>query len=151
MIRRAEGRDAASLAALLRSLNTGPGLHPERITAQGVTRDLIADARVVLLVADEGGVIQGFVSGHPYYDSGASTWGYIMNDLYVAPDVRRQGLGKALVAGLATEAARDCGEFLWWEADAPALAFHRALGAKETRTNNFSIGGAAFRDLAGEP
>lgn len=67
--RRAEGRDAAALAALLRALNTEPGLHPERITAQRVARDLIADARVVLLVTEEAGLLEGFVSGHPYYDS----------------------------------------------------------------------------------
>jgi len=154
VIRRAEGRDAAALAALLRSLNTGPGLHPGRITAQGVTRDLIADARVILLVADEAGVLQGFVSGHPYYDSGASRWGFIMNDLHVAPGARRQGLGRALVAALATEAARDGGEYLWWDADERdelALAFHRAIGAEETRTHNFIIRGTAFRDWAEEP
>lgn len=148
MIRRAEGRDAGALAALLRALNTGPDLHPERITAQGVARDLIGDARVALLVAEGGGMLQGFVSGHPYYDSGASRWGFIMNDLYVTPGARRQGLGRALVAALARAAAEDGGEFLWWEADALALGFHRGLGATEAQAHRFLIEGGTFAELA---
>jgi len=148
VIRRAEGRDAAALAAFLRAAST----HPERVTAQGVTRDLIADARVVLLVADEGGVVQGFVSGHPSYDSGASRWGFTMNDLFVAPEARRRGLGRALVAALAEQAVGDGGEYLRWDtAEADALGFHRAMGAEERRTHSFHIGGATFRDWAGEP
>lgn len=151
MIRRAEGRDAASLAALLRALNTEPGLHPERITAQGVARDLIGDARVMLLVAEADGMVQGFVSGHPFYDSGASRWGGIMNDLYVAPEARRQGLGRALVTALARVVGEDGGEFLRWDADEGdtlALAFHRGIGAAETRTTSFLIEGRDFAALA---
>lgn len=151
MIRRAEGRDAAPLAALLRALNSEPGLQPERITAQRVARDLIADARVTLLVAEQEGLLQGFVSGHPYYDSGASRWGAIMNDLYVAPGARRRGLGRALVAALAGATAGEGGEFLWWDADdgdTPALAFHRGIGASEERTHSFLIEGADFAALA---
>ena len=150
MIRRAQGHDAAPLAALLRALNTEPGLHPERITAQRVARDLIADARVTLLVAEADGLLQGFVSGHPYYDSGASRWGAIMNDLYVAPGARRQGLGRALVAALAEATAEEGGEFLWWDADLGdelALAFHRGIGATEDRTHSFLIEGATFAAL----
>jgi len=151
VIRRAEGQDAGALAALLRALNTGPGLHPERITAQGVTRDLIGDARVVVLVAEKAGMLRGFVSGHPCYDSGASRWGFVMGDLYVAPEARRQGLGRALVAALARAAAEDGGEFLWWDAgdgDALALAFHRGIGATEARTQSLLIEGGAFAELA---
>lgn len=150
MIRRAEGRDAAALAALLRALNTEPGLHPERITAQRVARDLIADARVVLLVTEEAGLLEGFVSGHPYYDSGASRWGCIMNDLYVTPEARRRGLGRALVAALAQAAVEDGGEFLWWDADegdALALAFHRGIGAVEERTHSFLLEGTRFKAM----
>nr|WP_249732229.1 GNAT family N-acetyltransferase [Roseococcus sp. SDR] len=131
-------------------MNTEPGLHPERITAAGVARDLIADARVTLLVAEADGVLHGFASGHPYYDSGASRWGAIMNDLYVAPEARRAGLGRALVAALAEATAEEGGEFLWWDADEGdelALAFHRAIGATEARTHSFILEGAAFTAL----
>jgi ribosomal protein S18 acetylase RimI-like enzyme len=150
VIRRAEGRDAASLAALLRALNTKPGSHPARITAQGVARDLIGDARVVLLVAEGDGMAQGFVSGHPFYDSGASRWGFTMSDLYVAPEARRRGLGRALLAALAHAAAEDGGEFLRWDADegdALALVFHRGIGASEKRAQHFLIEGQSFTAL----
>ncbi|MEI6158885.1 MAG: GNAT family N-acetyltransferase, partial [Roseococcus sp.] len=80
----------------------------------------------------------------------ASRWGCLMNDLYVAPEARRRGLGRALVAGLAQATAEDGGEFLWWDADegdALALAFHRGLGAVEERTRRFLIEGATFTEM----
>ena len=65
-----------------------------------------------------------------------STWtgkrGLYLEDLYVTPDARGQGVGAALLkalAGLAID--RDCARFEWsvldWNAD--AIAFYRKVGA----------------------
>jgi GNAT superfamily N-acetyltransferase len=65
-----------------------------------------------------------------------STWtgrrGLYLEDLYVTPAARGQGVGRALLGHLAGLAvARDCARFEWsvldWNAD--AIAFYRALGA----------------------
>jgi ribosomal protein S18 acetylase RimI-like enzyme len=73
-----------------------------------------------------------------------------MNDLYVAPEARRRGLGRKLVAALAQAAVEDSGEFLWWDADEGdelALGFHRGIGATEARTHSFILEGEAFAAL----
>jgi len=126
-MRRAEGRDAGALAALLRALNAGPGLHPERANAQGVARDLIGDWWPSAGGAAEADMLQGFVMG----------------DLHASPKARRQGLGRA--------AAEDGGEFPCWdadEADGLAPAFHCGIGATGARMHSFPIEGSAFAGLS---
>ena len=153
MIRRAVAADAVALAGLLRALNSEPGLAPGRITPDSVTDDLIHDARVLVLVAERDGAVVGVATAHPSYDSGQSRWGMFLNDLHVAPEARRHGIGRALVAALAAEAWRRGGSFLWWNADAGddlAFRFHRSLGAEEAETTDFLLAGAAFNRLAGE-
>jgi GNAT superfamily N-acetyltransferase len=66
-----------------------------------------------------------------------STWtgkaGIYLEDLFVMPAARGQGLGKALLVHLAGIAvARGCGRFEWSVLDwnAPAIGFYQALGAK---------------------
>ena len=75
-------------------------------------------------------------SGFALFFHNFSTWtgqrGLYLEDLYVTPDARGRGVGKALLrhlAGLAVE--RGCARFEWsvldWNAD--AIAFYRAMGA----------------------
>lgn len=85
-----------------------------------------------------------------------STWtgwrGLYLEDLYVSPEARGQGLGKALLqrlAGIAVE--RGCARFEWqvltW--NTPAIDFYRAMGAElmeEWRTCRVS--GEALTRLA---
>lgn len=153
MIRHATAGDAAAVAALLRALNDEPGLSPERITPERVTRDLIADPRAIVLVAECGGAVAGVATAHPSYDSGQSRWGLFLNDLFVAPAARRRGLGRALVAAMAVEAERQGCDHLWWNADAGdelALLFHRSLEVEEAAVTDFLLAGRAFAALAAE-
>jgi ribosomal protein S18 acetylase RimI-like enzyme len=56
-----------------------------------------------------------------------------MQDLFIAPDFRRRGLGRALVAHLAAEAARQKWARLYWLAEGgneAAQALYRTLGMK---------------------
>ena len=152
MIRLATAADAVALAAMLRALNDEPGQHPGRITSESVARDLIGDPRALVLLAVPDGSPAGFATAHPFYDSGTSRWGMILNDLYVAPPARRRGLGQALVGAVAAAVRAAGGGFVWWDADDGdelAITFHRAIGAKEERTWSFLLDGEAFARLAG--
>jgi GNAT superfamily N-acetyltransferase len=153
VIRRAVSQDATALAGLLRALNDEPWLNPALITAEGVARDLIEDPRAIVFVAEQDGRPVGIVTAHPAYDTGQSRWGLFLNDLFVAPEARRQGLGRALVAAVAGEARRTGCSFVWWNADAEdalAFRFHRTLGAEEMPVTDFLLAGEAFERLASE-
>ena len=70
------------------------------------------------------------------YFTNFSTWsgrdGLYLEDLYVKPEARGTGLGKALLQRLARIAvARGCARVEWAVLDwnAPAIAFYRSLGA----------------------
>lgn len=59
--------------------------------------------------------------------------GLYLEDLYVRPEMRGRGVGKAMLAHLARLAVeRGCGRFEWSVLDwnEPAIAFYRALGAE---------------------
>ncbi|TDH60672.1 GNAT family N-acetyltransferase [Dankookia rubra] len=151
MIRAAVPADAAALAGMLRAINDEPGLRPERISAASVARDLIGDPRALVLLAEQAGEALGFATAHACYDSGHSRWGLFLNDLYVAPEARRRGIGRALVGAVAAAALAEGGSFLWWNADAGddlALRFHARLGAEAAPVTDFLLAGDAFHRLA---
>jgi len=80
--------------------------------------------------------IDGQVIGFALYFFNFSTWlgkpGLYLEDLYVTPEARRHGAGKALLQRLAQVAkARGCGRFEWSVLDwnQPAIDFYESLGA----------------------
>jgi GNAT superfamily N-acetyltransferase len=58
--------------------------------------------------------------------------GLYLEDLYVRPEARGQGIGKKMLSYLARIAKeRNCGRFEWWVLDwnNPAIDFYKKLGA----------------------
>jgi len=78
--------------------------------------------------------------------------GIYLEDLFVRPDARGSGLGKALLgtlAGLAVE--RDCARLEWSVLDwnTPAIDFYKALGAKPMdEWTVYRVDGGALTNLA---
>ena len=70
-----------------------------------------------------------------------STWqgrpGLYLEDLFVHPEFRGRGIGKALLVELAKMAVKEnCGRFQWQVLDwnQPSIDFYEALGAKTTKS-----------------
>jgi GNAT superfamily N-acetyltransferase len=99
---------------------------------------------------------EGRPAGFAFYFFNYSTWqgkpGIYLEDLFVEPDLRSLGIGKALlerVAAIAVE--KGCGRFQWAVLDwnTPAIDFYRAMGAElmdEWRI--VRVTGAALDELA---
>ncbi len=80
---------------------------------------------------------EGRPAGFAFYFFNYSTWqgrpGIYLEDLFVEPELRGLGIGKALlerVAAIAVE--KGCGRFQWAVLDwnTPAIDFYRAMGAE---------------------
>jgi GNAT superfamily N-acetyltransferase len=85
------------------------------------------------LIAELDGEPAGFALFFHSYSTWRGKRGIWLEDLFVLPEARRRGIGKALlqrVAALALQ--RDCARFEWSVLDwnAPAIEFYRALGAE---------------------
>lgn len=97
--------------------------------------------------------------GFALYFSSYSTWvghhGIRLEDLYVTPARRGQGIGKALLATLAAIAVEEGCSRLEWDVltwNEPAIAVYRRLGATMQETwRIMRLSGDALHSLAKEP
>ena len=156
MIRAARGEDAGQVAALFNAINSLDGTPPPvAMTAAHVTQHLLGpDPWSLLRVAEADGVIAGFITASPAYDSERAAGCFIIVDLYVRPDFRRRGIARALMAAIAAEGRRRGAGCLWWgvdDGDEEATAFYIAIGAgvEDHFTGRILIG-AAYDTLAAE-
>ena len=85
------------------------------------------------VIAEVDGEAAGFALFFPNFSTFLGRPGIWLEDLFVLPERRGDGIGRALLAHLAQLAvARDCGRLEWSALDwnEPALAFYRGLGAR---------------------
>jgi len=85
------------------------------------------------IVAESEGKAVGFALYFYNYSTFLTKPGIYLEDLFVLPEYRRQGIGKAIFQYLAQLAVeRDCGRLEWSVLDwnEPAIAFYRQMGAK---------------------
>jgi len=95
--------------------------------------------------------------GYAVYFFNYSTWlgkhGLFLEDLYVSPEQRGFGAGKALLKHLAKIAvAKNCGRLEWNVLDwnEPAIQFYKSLGAKpQDEWVGYRLTGEALHQLAG--
>jgi GNAT superfamily N-acetyltransferase len=97
--------------------------------------------------------------GFALYFYNFSTWlgrhGLYLEDLYVTPEHRGKGAGKALLQHLARIAvAEGCGRFEWSVLDwnQPAIDFYESMGAKpQSEWIGYRLTGDALNALADSP
>lgn len=108
----------------------------------------------VILAETEAGESAGFA----LFFHNFSTWmgkpGIWLEDLFVRPEHRGRGYGKALLVRLAQLAReRDCGRLEWSVLDwnEPSIAFYRSLGAEAMdEWTIYRVSGAALEGLGRE-
>ena len=89
-----------------------------------------------VLVAEAGGEVVAFALFFPTFSTLLCRPGIWLEDLFVRPEHRRAGIGRALLARLAAIAVeRGCGRLEWVALDwnEPALRFYAELGARPLR------------------
>src|SRR4051794_28316932 len=131
-IRPARPEDSGMIAELIRELAIYEKLEDQaRATAEDLRRHLFSDrpAAEVLMAEVEGEPV-GFALFFPTFSTFRGQPGLYLEDLFVRPEHRGRGIGKALLASVAKAgAARGCGRLegsvLDW--NEPAIAFSRAL------------------------
>jgi L-amino acid N-acyltransferase YncA len=135
-IRRAEAGDAARIAEIY---NQGLEDRLATFETQQATRERaeewIAESLVLVLDTDE--TIAGWAKAGPYTDH-AYYEGVREATLYVARESRRYGIGRALLEGLAKEAAADGAHKLVgkiFTSNEPSIALVRGLGWREVGTH----------------
>ncbi len=85
-----------------------------------------------VIVAELGDLIVGYALFFHTYSTFLTQPGLYLEDVFVSPEYRRQGVGKALMTGVAKIAAdRGCGRLEWSVLDwnQPAIDFYQSLGA----------------------
>jgi GNAT superfamily N-acetyltransferase len=85
------------------------------------------------LIAELGSETVGYALFFPTFSSFLATRGVWLEDLFVCPDARGAGVGRALLAAVAAHVRERGGERLEWAAldwNELALGFYRGLGAR---------------------
>ena len=154
-IRTATEADVPQILEFIRAL-AAYEREPDAVTA--TEADLLRDGFgpnpfYVCLIAD----LDGQPAGFAFYFFNYSTWngrpGLYLEDLFVHPEFRGLGIGKALlerVAAIAVE--KNCPRLQWEVLDwnTPAIDFYRAMGAEFLdEWRNVRVSGDALLRLAG--
>lgn len=135
-LRIAASTDAELLSEFVRELAEFEGLsHECAITPAAVTEHLLGPRRCAgAIIAELDGKPAGFAVYYRTFSTFAAKPGIFLEDLYVRPDFRKRGLGRALLSAVAEIAhARSSGRLEWtalkW--NKKALALYDSVGAKQ--------------------
>jgi GNAT superfamily N-acetyltransferase len=105
-------------------------------------------------VAQDAGRVVGFALWFINYSTWVGRHGIYLEDLYVTPEMRGRGAGKALLAELASICVRRGYRRLdWWVLDwnESAIGFYRSIGAEAMSDwTVYRLSGQALADLAGK-
>ena len=154
-IRPATPADAALIYALICELAEYEKLTQDVTAGEAdIARSLFCETpRVFCDIAQWNGEAAGFALWFYNFSTFRGRHGIYLEDLFVRPQFRGHGLGKALLANLATRAVREgCARVEWAVLDwnAPSIAFYRSLGAVPMdEWTVFRLTGEALEKLGG--
>ncbi|MGI5470810.1 N-acetyltransferase family protein [Streptomyces sp. CA-132043] len=154
MIRTATPADVPAVHAMIRELAEYER-EPEsaKATEEQLRDALFGDHPAVFgLIAEESGTPVGFALWFRNFSTWTGTHGVYLEDLYVRPEHRGGGHGKALLATLAQICvSRGYGRFEWSVLDwnEPSIGIYKSIGAQPMdEWTVFRLTGEALHDLA---
>ncbi|MDR2097083.1 MAG: GNAT family N-acetyltransferase [Spirochaetaceae bacterium] len=132
-IRGAVIEDAPLLLEFIRGLAEYEHLQDQvEATVEDLRQTIFIDKRAEALIAEYQGDPAGFALFFHNYSTFKGKAGIYLEDLFVKPGLRGNGIGKALLEHITGIAARrGCGRLEWaclnW--NAPSIAFYKSMGA----------------------
>jgi GNAT superfamily N-acetyltransferase len=134
-IRPATSADLPLIAQLIRALAEYEKLaHEVRFDEAKLGEKLFGSRPYAeVLIGEVDGEAKGFALFFHNFSTFEGRPGIYLEDLFVMPEARGAGLGKALLVELARLAVeRDCARLEWWVLDwnEPSIGFYKSLGAR---------------------
>ena len=154
IIRSATAADVAQILAFIRALATFERA-PDAVVAteEGLLRDGFGpNPFYSCLMAEHDGQPAGFALFFYNYSTWMGRPGIYLEDLFVLPELRGLGIGKALLQRVAAFAVEKGCQRLQWEVldwNTPAIEFYSAMGAEFLDDwRNVRLSGEAIKRLA---
>ena len=150
--RTAERRDVALILEFIRELADYEKMLDEVVATSALLEKWIFDERKAeVIFALEGEREVGFALFFHNFSTFLGRAGIYLEDLYVRPECRGKGYGKALLKELARIAVeRGCGRLEWWCLDwnQPSIDFYLSLGAEPMKDwTVYRIAGETLKKL----
>ncbi|QJR11653.1 hypothetical protein DSM104443_02732 [Usitatibacter rugosus] len=133
-LRAAAASDVPEILRLIHALAVYEKLEDQAVGTDAMLREALFGKRpsCEALIAERNGRAVGFALYFTTFSTFLCKPGLYLEDLFVEPECRGLGIGKALLQRLAAIAAeRDCGRFEWRVLDwnEPSIKFYESLGA----------------------
>ena len=137
--------DLADLLPLMRSYCDFYGVQPSDQELLAMSRALIADREhegLQLLARDANGEAIGFATVFWSWSTLSASRIGVMNDLFVAEQARRSGIGEALIAACLEHTRAHGAHTLSWQTardNAPAQSLYERVGARREEWVDYSL------------
>jgi GNAT superfamily N-acetyltransferase len=155
LVRSASTEDVPLILSFINELAEYERLSHEVVATEEMLREHLFGERPVaeVLIAEHGGEAAGFALFFHNFSTFLGKPGIYLEDLYVRPEFRRAGIGRALLVHLANVAReRGCGRLEWSVLDwnEAAIGFYRGIGASPVSGwTVYRVTGEALEGLAG--
>ncbi|MBS63786.1 GNAT family N-acetyltransferase [Salinisphaera sp.] len=153
-IRAAQRADVPLILRFVRELAIYEKALDEVVASEATVEQSLFDegARAFAFICEDAGEPIGFAVCFYSYSTWLARNGLYLEDLYVTPEARGRGAGKALLQYLARLAVEEgCGRFEWSVLDwnTPAIDFYESVGARpQSEWTTYRLAGDALSRFA---
>lgn len=153
--RHAQRNDVPLILKFIKDLADYEGLLDEVVADEATLEEWIFNCeKAEVIFAMEGDTEVGFALFFHNFSTFLGRAGIYLEDLYVMPEYRGKGYGKALLSKLAQIALeRGCGRLEWWclDSNTPSIDFYLSLNAEPMDAwTVYRIAGDTLTELAGK-